>query len=261
VTVLGADVDVDNKVGTAHLSRLVAEVSETWGKSAIEIRTDLRRVFNGLIGWEEFHGSALAAIRHLLADHIGTQLIASTAGDTSWKRGWGSHPALDPLYGTDSAPIVHHGLVGRADKILALTAAHLALQNLKVCFKKADGTNCGQCQKCIFAIEALDLFGALDRAPTFPFKPGRLKLRCTGDGNEGDLINLLDHCRLSGRRPDLQADIDRALRTYRRYKPARNVVHRGQRALKQIKRRLRLEYLGKLKSHPLPVSAGTDIRR
>jgi hypothetical protein len=252
VTILGADVNVDNVEGCRHLTRLAQAAAAAWSKQAIVISTDLRAVFNGLIGWEEFHGAALAAIRHLLADHIGTQFVASTAGQTSWNRGWGSHPGLDPLFGTSAATIVHHGLVGRADKILALTSEPVALENLKVCFKRHDGTNCGGCQKCAYAIEAFDLFDALDRAITFPFRPGATALVCTGGGNEGDLLNLLDHCKKRGKRPDLQANLVGAVQDYRRNKRRHGAALRVKRGVKRLRRKVRLEVLARLKSHSLP---------
>jgi hypothetical protein len=260
VTVIGADVAPGNAEGVRQLTGLARSVAQAWGIRAITVSTNLREVFNGLVGWEEFHGAALAAIRHLLAREIGTQLIASTAGEASWARGWGSHPGLDPLFGTPAAQIIHHGLVGRTDKIKALTAEPLALEKLRVCFHRHDGRNCGHCQKCIYAIEALDVFGALDRAPTFPFKAGRLPLKCTGRGNEGDLVNLLEHCTASGRRPDLVIGIGRALRSFRRYELIRQSAQRLKRHVKRWRRRLRLERLGRLKSHALPGSSESATR-
>jgi hypothetical protein len=252
VTILGADIDAGYRAGIERLRDAAEAVGHAWGLEVIEIRTDLRRVFDGLVGWEEFHGSALAAIRHLLGGKIGTQLIASTAGATSWDRGWGSHPALDPLLGTPAAPIVHHGLVGRADKILRIAAEPLALRHLRVCYLTADGTNCGSCAKCSFVIETLRLFGALHRAETFPETNGRIV--CTGMGSIGDLRNLLEHVQLRGGPPGLQAEIENALAAYIAGTTQRKIQRRIRRAAKRVRRRFRLERLGWLRSpteHPL----------
>ena len=92
---------------------------------------------------------------------------ASDSYGTLWSRG--SHPLLDPLWGTEMLEIVHDGCeADRPQKMAVVARSDVALQNLRVCNKQHATYNCGDCEKCVRTMVDLRLVDALDRCPTFP---------------------------------------------------------------------------------------------
>jgi hypothetical protein len=133
-----------------------------------------------------------------------------------------------------------------------LIGEQVALDRLKICFIRQDGTNCGVCAKCTYAVEALALFGALDRSLTMPKTVGRGCIVCTGTGNYGDLTNLLAHVKRLGGRPGLDRAIAKAIADFDRAAWRRAWRSRIRRLAKRRRRKWRLEWIGWLKSHRLP---------
>ena len=59
--------------------------------------------------------------------------------------------------------------MNRVDKTALVADWPAGLQNLLICQQEFDGdTNCGVCEKCIWAMTALVALGKLDAAPSFP---------------------------------------------------------------------------------------------
>lgn len=137
------------------------------------------------LGWIEYHGSALAGIRHLLADRFETMLVAASCDEaTAWECPWGSHPGIDPQLGTAAARIAIDGQVVRFDKIARLVSEPSLLRDLRVCYH--GGPNCGTCRKCVFTRHCLAVLG-VDSPPSFPNGPlpaGPFAARDVGDRDE-----------------------------------------------------------------------------
>jgi hypothetical protein len=236
VTVIGGDRQVDRR--QADEFRQMAEgVGAAFGLQPILIETDIRKVSRRLVGWVEYHGSFLAAVRHLLADRLGHQLIASSADESSWTRRWGSHPALDALFGTQGAAIEHHGLVHRLAKIERILEQPNLMAQLQVCTRSPQ--NCCRCKKCTFVMHALETLQGFDRAPTFsPADLGRGSLVVTGEGSKSDLANLRLAALSRGRPATLPALIDRAMVRYEANKRLQRIVPIGE-GVRRLKRSLR----------------------
>ncbi len=246
VTLVGADVDVDDTRQADHLDGVVRQVGARHGLEPFIVHTDIRRVSDRLIGWVEYHGALLAAVRHMLADRLENQLIASSADESSWNRRWGSHPALDPLYGTPGARIEHHGLVDRLTKVARIIDDPVLMSNLRVCDYSVD--NCGVCEDCTFMLLALDVLDAFDRAPTFsraPVDPARV--RVTGEGSISDLTKLRQA--FIERKPSSPA-VDYLTEAFARYDREKRIRrwaphHEWHRKFKRFKRQQRYRVAGR----------------
>lgn len=198
--------------------RLVAgldRVAAAYGLEPIVIETNVRAVMQPYLGWIEFHGSAMAAIRHLLADRIETMLIASSGDETAWFTPWGSHPSLDPLLGTPGARIEHHGLVKRLDKVRTILTQPVLSERLHIC-NSNPLANCGRCVKCHFAMACFEVLDAVDAASSFPRHPrdAPYRLGISDDATRSEYVHLRAAASATGRCEGLVADIDRALAAY-----------------------------------------------
>ena len=122
----------------------------------------------------EYHGSFLAAIAHAFAPRLSVASIASTY-DFANLEPWGSHPLLDPLYGTINLQIRHeNAALSRLEKTKLVGEWDVALKQLRVCNEKASyregNYNCGNCEKCVRTMTAFLSLGMLDRITTFKEK-------------------------------------------------------------------------------------------
>ena len=173
VTIVGGDVSPDDRERAAWLAGSVHRVAVAFGMQTTIIETDLPGVMHPYLGWIEYHGSVLAAIRHLLANRFATMRVASSAdAETHWDFPWGSHPGIDPMLGTAGASILLDGTVTRPLKIARLLEEPALLANLRVCYH--GGPNCGRCRKCAMTRLCLEVLGGGRPAPCFP--PGPLRI-------------------------------------------------------------------------------------
>lgn len=161
----------DQAEGSAYdrlLDRLRGVARET-GKRLLVVETNVRRLTEGTVGWNEYHGAALASVALALEEILGTCLIAATE-DHDHLRPWGSHPLLDPLWSTERIQLVHDGCESaRVEKAAdRLSASPLALGTLSVCWRTHPDRNCGGCDKCLGTMIALEMAGALSRCATLP---------------------------------------------------------------------------------------------
>ena len=83
---------------------------------------------------------------------------------------YGSHPGLDPMWGSKSLKLVHDGIEAtRFDKIGALGSWDIAVRHLRVCWQLVEGQyNCCRCRKCLWTMALLRAHGVLERAASFP---------------------------------------------------------------------------------------------
>lgn len=150
-------------------------VAERLGVRLVEVATNVKDTRLATSQWNDLsHGCILAASGLALERRYGTLLVASTF-DYARLHPIGSHPLTDPLLSTTGTAIVHDGAAfSRGRKVEYLSRSAIALENLHVCWRGEDDTNCGRCEKCLRTMVMLELAGALERASTFP--QGRLDL-------------------------------------------------------------------------------------
>ncbi len=168
IFVHGFDIRLDDIPLRAKVSQVLREVAFEFRKPLIEVETNVRAFSDRYVGWEEYHGSALASVALLLSPHFRKVYIAATTSYLTLFP-WGSHPLLDPLWSTDDMEIVHDGCEAiRIEKVAHISSCDIALKSLRPCWLNPGGAyNCGQCVKCIRTMTALRAVGVLNRCTTF----------------------------------------------------------------------------------------------
>ena len=222
VTLIGCDVALADEQRAAWLTGITRRVAAAFGLEPIIVETDLPERMHPYLGWIEYHGSALAGIRHLLADHFATMRVAASVDEASmWHEPWGSHPGLDPQLGTAGATIVLDGLVTRPEKIARLLDEPVLLEELRVCYH--GGPNCGTCTKCQNTRICLEVFGGGGRMPSFPeprppFDEAALAITDTSVRN--DRLVLREAALRAGGHERLVAALDAAVAAFDRRRPS-----------------------------------------
>lgn len=161
----------------------------------------------------ESHAAHLAAAAHLFPGALRSASIASSADLRRHFRPWGSHPVLDPLYGSGAIKIRHSGHeFSRLEKVSDISRWDLAMSELIVCNESplpAGVTNCGRCEKCMRTLCEFLAVGSLSRASTFAVRdvtPDSIRrLRTVEASAIRRWIDLRQELR---DRPDLSAAID-----------------------------------------------------
>jgi hypothetical protein len=150
-------------------ARIVQEMAGLIGLPVLRISTNLRDPGAQLIDYQDMHGAGIAFMAQSLSGGLGRVVVPSgltysVAGSA------GSHPLLDPLFGSEWIELDHHGLElgrpGKVAQILALRPELLA--HIKVCYAEDTAGNCGRCRKCLWTMIALQAAGALRQASLFP---------------------------------------------------------------------------------------------
>lgn len=124
------------------------------------------------------HGALLAATAHALGGTLNSVSIAST-WEPAVLAPWGSHPLLDPQYGHHSLRVRHELFAWpRVRKLALLRDWEVGLRHLHVCNADPEAPdNCGQCEKCVRSMLALEALGLFERASRFPkreISPGQV---------------------------------------------------------------------------------------
>ncbi len=166
VSIIGCDLGLHEKEKIASLQRMTSSIAETFSQDVIFLETDLPKKIQRYLGWIEYHGSALAGLRHLLERHVTEMRIASSVDQKgAWEIPWGSHPGIDPFLGTHGNPIQLDGLLQRFEKIRVISDDDLILSHLRICYH--GGENCGRCSKCVFTRWCLRVLGSRDESVRF----------------------------------------------------------------------------------------------
>lgn len=221
VTLIGCDIPVTNKLLGAWLAGISKHVAKMYGLESIIIETNLPKQMHPYIGWIEYHGSALAGIRHLLADHFSEMLVAASVDEPSlWDVAWGSHPGIDQQLGTAGATITLDGLVTRPQKLARILQEPELLRELRVCYD--GGPNCGKCQKCLSTWICLDVLGGGRPLPSFPARRpplNRAALAVCDVSVRNDMLSLRESAIRLGGHGTLVAAIDAAVAEFERRRP------------------------------------------
>jgi hypothetical protein len=151
VFVQGFDIPLTDGCRAASYERIVREVAEATETRAIRVRTNLgtHPVFQRL-PWARARLGALAAVGHVLTDHISAALIASSA-PTNVRAARKSGRARDQDWSSASLRVEHVGDEFTRDwKLSAIARDPLARQHLRVCREyRSPGLNCSRCEKCL----------------------------------------------------------------------------------------------------------------
>ena len=195
----------------------VRHVADQTGTRMVVVDTNIRALSDALVGWESYHGAALAAVALALQGRLGRCLIAAS-DQYGHLPPLGSHPVLDHLWSTERLEIVHDGAEAtRTDKVeRQLGRSPLALEHVVVCWQGKPGQNCGECEKCLRTMVAFELAGALRACRTLPDTLDFDRLRAvpmwSADSRDAMRSMVVD-ARHRGR-PDIAEAAEQALHRY-----------------------------------------------
>lgn len=106
------------------------------------------------------HGPCLAAVGHFLSSELSGMIISASFAQDQLQP-WGSHPATDKYFSSDSFRFEHSGVAyNRLEKHRLIARNPELLRYLSVCEKgpqPGSKINCGKCQKCLRSMITLDL--------------------------------------------------------------------------------------------------------
>jgi hypothetical protein len=157
-----------------HLGSSIEELTRSYSQMMKDLTlqfvvgsTNVRQFVN-TVDWTNAHGQALAASALFLKNTLYKFNIPASYTADSYPK-WGTHPQLDHHLSTESMHMVHHG--AHANRVRKLETISLSIESydrLRVCWIQDIGLkNCGQCEKCVRTMVALDLLKALPRYVTF----------------------------------------------------------------------------------------------
>jgi hypothetical protein len=188
LTVLSPEIESEIKQCEGQVQPLL-HVRDNLSNIAKSANVTLIPIFSNVRSLEEawvrfwptrYQAAAQLAPAHLFAKRISLVSIASSMPISAYVVGFGSHPLLDPLYGSYGISVRHDGTeMTRLEKCRFLRDWDDGLRNLKVCngnFNESGKSllqslveykNCGRCDKCILTMVELEACGVLHKA-TFP---------------------------------------------------------------------------------------------
>ena len=169
IFVHGFDIALENEAVRSQASVMAGEVAKALGKTFVEVEANISPFPRTLLGWEKYHGAAMASVA-LLFQHLFRKALIAASYTYAELTPWGSHAVLDPLWSTELTEIVHDGCEAtRIDKLAYIAEHDLAMRWLRVCNRARDSAyNCGRCGKCLRARVVLQAVGALERCETLP---------------------------------------------------------------------------------------------
>jgi len=144
-------------------------VVEDAGVELIPVYTNIRHLCDARELWlNYFFGAVLAAAAHAFAARLHLADIAASY-DIAHLSPCGSHPLLDPAYGSAEVQIQHCDVeLSRLDKLRLIAEWPAAFHNFRVCLANVpDRLNCGRCEKCVRTMTGLIALGVLQRTRAF----------------------------------------------------------------------------------------------
>ena len=168
IYVHGFDVALGDVPLREQVSDMLHEVGAHFGKEVIEVETNLRDFSDRHSRWERYHGAALATVALALSPTV-TRCFIPSSFPYNHLRLWGSHPLLDPLWGTENLVFDHDGCeASRFAKCKSIGPDPVAMRHLRVCWENPQGAyNCGRCEKCIRTYTLLLAAGVLEESEAF----------------------------------------------------------------------------------------------
>jgi hypothetical protein len=200
----------------------IQEVAHEMGKSLIVVEVNIREFSDQYTYWEDqYAGVAMASVGLLLSPQFRKLYFASSFSYEHWKP-TAIHPLLEPFFSTESLIFEIDGSeADRPEKIACIAQSDVTLNSLRTCSSKYS-YNCGQCEKCLRTMIALQAVGALERCSTFKQKldikaVSSIKLDELRDIYEKENLNLLEN---SGNNPELAGALRFSIKTYENKKTA-----------------------------------------
>ncbi len=147
----------------------MAPVAADADLALIPIYTNIRHLCDNRDLWlNQFFGAVLAAAVHAFAPRINLAWLASSY-DIPHLHPCGSHPLLDPEYGSSDLQIRHRDVaLSRMEKLKIVAGWEVAFQNFRVCLANLpEQLNCGRCEKCVRTMLELEALGLLDKTRAF----------------------------------------------------------------------------------------------
>lgn len=168
IFVHGFDIDLEDRALYARGLEGVRRACGAYGKSLIEVETNLRAFSDPLIDWDDYHGAAGAFVAHLLSARLRKVFFACGMTYEEWKP-FGTNPFLLSLWSSEAVEFVGDGYEARRlRKVQRVAQSPVALEVLRVCWENPAGAyNCGQCEKCLRTMVELRMAGALGRCRAF----------------------------------------------------------------------------------------------
>jgi len=195
----------------------VGEAAEAAGLTLLPVRTNLWELLPDLpFVSRESLSSGLAATAHLFRRRW-TRVSIATGLDVASEVPRGTHPMLDPLYGSSAVDIRHDPIrLTRLERLAELAAAPLGVARLVVClaYPGPPRLNCGECEKCVRTMTQLLAIGRLEDARSFPHRdvpPERIRSVPIGPVEAQYYVEALPGLAQHGR-GDLVAAIEAKLR-------------------------------------------------
>jgi len=218
VYVDGFDIPLEATEALAAKRVTLERIATDTGKTLIVLATNLRQTGVKQLWGRVMHGPALGGVGLLLGNLWKTAMLSAWCcyEDTD---PWGSTALTDPYFTASATRTRHYGGGhDRFDKLAFLVRFPIVLDTLHVCWQERSEGNCGQCEKCLRTLVALDVLGARERAATFP--QGPLDLSGLAEACKGQPLffrtwpQLKDHAARAGR-ADIASAIDACLTQHR----------------------------------------------
>lgn len=176
------------------------EAAEAAGLTLLPIRTNLWELQPDLpFVTRESLSSGLAAAAHVFRRRWARVCLAS-GFDITAEPIRGTHPLLDPLYGSSALEIRHDPIrLTRLERLEVIASAPPGIAHLVVClaYPGPPHLNCGECEKCVRTMLQLLAIGRLGEARSFPHEDVRpemiraVTMSRIDTGYYGDLVIAL----------------------------------------------------------------------
>ena len=171
----GFDIPLREQSTRRRMAENCRYIGAQFGKRAIILESNARQFMENFVTWSYSHGSVMGSAGLLLMPEFERFYIAG-AGVPADRDPFGSHPDLDPNWGTEILEFIHETQADKLEKCRLISQYEVALQTLHVCLRFPEtGLNCGECEKCLRSQVYLQVAGAAERSTAFQ-KPLKLKL-------------------------------------------------------------------------------------
>ncbi len=168
IFVHGFDIKAKNVELFTKIEKDIATIAQKERVELVEVKTNLREIFDQYFDWDISHGFALEAVALFLRRGFKEIFFSCGLPSLNDEHHYLS-PDLDVLWSTENMYLHHYGC--EADKIAKLKYLanfKLAMNNVRVCWMNKKGAyNCCECEKCFRNMLALYTVDALDKCKSF----------------------------------------------------------------------------------------------